>query len=131
MLLTQTVDAAQKDITAMYAKWDKAIVGRNNAMLDSMLAPTFVAKLKGGKSLTKKQFLKGITGQWTKDGPREKAFTTKIVTFAYTEKHYLANISESVTFAYKNGSSKKVSWKSLDTWKKGKTWQIVATESSD
>ena len=116
----------------MYARWDKAIVSHDKRTLESMVVPTFVVKLRAGKTLTRKQFFAGVTGQWTKDGPREKAFTTKVNAVSVKDGLFIASIDESIVYLYKNKSTKKIAWKSLDTWKKfGKNWQIVATQSND
>lgn len=134
LFLTQTVAAAQKDINIMYLKWDKAVVAHDQKTMESILASSFVAKVKQSpKPMTKKDFISAITSGWKRaDAPKEQSFTTKINKVTLANGKYLAKIDESVVFKMKGGKTQKVDFKSLDTWVKvGKVWQIVATEHLD
>lgn len=133
LILSQSVNDAQKGIEAMYRKWDKAIVAHDQKALESVLAPSFVAKTNGMKTMNKKEFISAITQSWkVKDAPKDLAFTTKINKVSLSGGLYMVDINESMTVKSKNGKSKKVDFKSLDSWKKtGNSWQIVATKPLD
>ena len=134
LFLTQSVADAQKNINAMYLKWDKAVVAHDQKTMESVLASNFVAKVKQSKKpMTKQDFISAIASGWKKaDAPKEQSFTTKINSVTQSKGQFLAKIDESVVFKMKDGKPRKVDFKSLDTWVKvGKNWQIVATESAD
>lgn len=134
LLLVQDTATVQKELSAMYSKWDRAILAHDKKTMDSILAPSFTAKVKGSpKPMTKKEFLNGITGSWSiKDAPREQSFTTKINKVMAVKTNFAAYISESIVFKLKDGKTRKVDFSSLDVWQKiGKTWQIVQTEPMD
>jgi hypothetical protein len=134
LLLTQVSPNTQKDIAALYAQWDKAVVAHNRNVMDSIIAPKFSAKIKGTKkTLSKAEFLNGITAGWSKkDSPKDLSFNTKISKIMEVNANYAVYIEESKVVVLKDGSKRKASWKSLDTWAKvGKTWRIVATEPMD
>jgi len=125
--------SAQKEIEAMYRKWDTAIIKRDQKAMNEVLADTFKAKRKNGKKpLTKKEFIEGIAARWKTDAPKETAFTTKIKTLTSKEDTYFATVQESITFAPVKGKSEKISFTSIDTWQKfGKGWKITQTEPGD
>jgi hypothetical protein len=132
-ILAQTTTSVQKDLDAMYLKWDKAVVAHDRRTMDSVLASGFAAKLKGAKKpMTKSEFLGAITGRWKPDSPREQSFVTKIKKVEMKSSLAVATILESVVFKMKDGKTRKVDFHSLDTWQRvGKGWQIIATESLD
>jgi hypothetical protein len=83
--------------------------------------------------MNKEEFIGAISGRWrVKNAPQEKSFKTKVNIVTIDKGIYLANIDESVVFAMSGGKTKKIDFKSLDTWMKvGKKWLIVATEPAD
>lgn len=134
LFVAQSTTNVQTELKAMYQKWDKAVVAHDKKTMESILAPKFAAKVKGTtKKLNKKEFINGITAGWSKkDSPKEQSFTTKINKVMELNSGYAAYIDESITFKLKDGSTRKVAFKSLDTWMRvGKSWQIFATEPMD
>ena len=132
LFLVQTVSAAQKDINAMYLKWDKAVVAHDQKTMETVLASSFVAKVTGSKKpMSKQEFISAIASGWKKtDAPKEQSFTTKINKVTIEKGKYIALIEESVVFKAKDSKTQKFDFTSRDTWVKvGKTWQIVATEN--
>jgi Domain of unknown function (DUF4440) len=134
LVLAQTTTAVQKDLTALYMKWDKAVVAHDKKVMESIIANNFFAKIKGSKkTMNKQEFIGAITASWSKkDSPKEQSFTTKITKVMPVKTRFAALVAESMVFKLKDGSTRKVDFKSLDVWEKvGATWQIVQTEPMD
>lgn len=125
--------SVEKEIAAIYAKWDKAIVKQDQKAMNEILAASFVAKRKNGKKpLTKKEFIDGIAARWKTKAPKEKSFTTKILKLTHKEDTYFATVRETIVFEPVKGKSQKLEFTSIDTWQiYGKTWCITATEPGD
>ena len=139
LFATQSLPAIQKEIDKQYHKWDKAVVARDVKTMESMLAVDFSANVKGRqKPMTKKDFAGTIEARWKAGFPKELSFTTKIDKVEAVkadqpkEKLYAASIQETVEFEFKDGTKKKISFKSYDTWRKvGAHWQIVISANLD
>ena len=139
LFATQSLPAIQKEIDKQYLKWDKAVVAHDAKTMESMLADDFSAKVKGReKPMTKKDFAGTIEARWKTGFPKELSFTTKIdkVESVKSDKSkdalYAASILETVEFEFKDGTKKKISFKSYDTWRKiGAHWQIVISANLD
>lgn len=132
-LLISMALSPEKEIAAQYKRWDEAIVKRDESILNDIIADRFEAlnkKLK--KSKDKKQFIESITRNWKGNGPKEKSFTTKIVSFSHKEETYFAKVKETIIFDAVNGKSEKIEFMSLDTWQMyGDKWRITRTQPTE